>query len=66
MCVLLTVRVGACCCRALAAGGGVSAASVSDLQELRALLLDAKAENEQLKAERDQVGWAAAAAQGVS
>lgn len=43
-----------CCCRS--AGGGLSSATVSDLQELRTLLLDAKAENEQLKSERDQVG----------
>jgi hypothetical protein len=38
---------------------------VSDLQELRALLLDAKAENEQLKTERDQVRRAGAPAMGV-
>jgi cell division protein FtsB len=50
---------------AVAAGGGLSAASVSDLQELRALLLDAKAENEQLKAERDQVGAAGAPVMGM-
>lgn len=40
----------------LAAGGGLSAATVADLHELRALLVEAKTENEQLKAERDEVG----------
>jgi hypothetical protein len=44
----------------LAAGGGLTAATVSDLHELRALLVDAKAESEQLRAERDEVcGWIA-------
>ncbi len=38
-----------------AAGGGLSAATVSDLHELKALLLEAKAESDQLKAERDEV-----------
>jgi len=39
-----------------AAGSGLSAATVSDLHELRALLVEAKAENDQLRAERDEVG----------
>lgn len=39
-----------------AAGSGLSAATVSDLHELRALLMEAKAENDQLRAERDEVG----------
>jgi cell division protein FtsB len=59
------VLCGAASWFVVAAGGGVSAASVSDLQELRALLLDAKAENEQLKAERDQVGGHGAPMMGV-
>lgn len=41
-----------------AAGGTLSAGTLTDLQDLKALLLKAKAENEQLQAERDQVGMA--------
>lgn len=47
----------------ITAGGGLSSSSVADLQQLRALLLDAKAENEQLKAERDQAVKAAKVAE---
>lgn len=43
--------------------GGPSAASVADLQELRDLLLRAKAENEQLRSERDAAVKAARAAE---
>ncbi|KAF8069552.1 hypothetical protein HT031_001669 [Scenedesmus sp. PABB004] len=47
----------------LAAGaGGLPAATVSDLQELRGLLLQAKAEGDALRAERDQAMKAAAVA----
>lgn len=38
-----------------AAGGGLSSATLTDLQELRALLVEAKSESEQLRAERDEV-----------
>lgn len=39
-----------------ASGGGVSSSTVADLQELHALLLKAKEEQEAMRRERDQVG----------
>ena len=45
----------ASCCGHVAAGGGLSQATVADLHELRALLVEAKTENEQLRAERNEV-----------
>jgi len=38
-----------------AASGSLPPSTIADLQELKALLLEAKADNEKLKAERDQV-----------
>eukprot|EP00775_Hariotina_reticulata_P006409 gene6409-6640_t len=45
------------------ANGSLPPSTVADLQELKALLLQAKADNEQLKAERDQALKAATAAE---
>lgn len=63
ICTLCTLI---CTCNALAgaaASGSAPAGHVADLEELRKLLLEAKAEREQLLAERDQVCiWYLAAA----